>query len=153
MIQIDYLADHPKLISQLSPMLLEQWREMLPEDTIATREAKLRRHLNRDTLPIAWVAHVDGAACGMAALREQDLHGYQDRTPWLGGVFVAEPFRRHGLGAALCQTVETNARAMGYTTLYLFTLDKQDWYVRQGWTSDEPCTWRGHAGDIMSKKL
>ncbi|MGH8583542.1 MAG: hypothetical protein ACREWG_12315, partial [Gammaproteobacteria bacterium] len=57
---ISYLADHPEFIMTLVRWSLEQWRFVLPEDTAATRTAKFQSHLNRDVLPVAWVAHCDG---------------------------------------------------------------------------------------------
>jgi len=109
--------------------------------------------MNRDQLPIAWVAHANGQLLGTAALRVHDLEGREDLTPWLGGVFVGSQFRRQGVGAALCATVEEAARSRGTQTLYLFTLDKQAWYSRQGWTVLAPCVWHQRPGDIMSKRL
>lgn len=54
--------------------------------------------MNRDALPIAWIAHANGQLLGTAALRVHDLEGREDLTPWLGGVFVGTHFRRQGIG-------------------------------------------------------
>jgi GNAT superfamily N-acetyltransferase len=151
--RIDNLADHPELITPLAQALLEEYRALRPEDTIHTRTAKLRAHLNRDTLPIAWVAHGEGQALGTAALRVHDLEGREDLTPWLGGVFVLPQHRRRGIGQALCAVVEEKAASLAVSALYLFTLDRQAWYARLGWSLLAPCTWRGHPGDIMCKRL
>jgi N-acetylglutamate synthase-like GNAT family acetyltransferase len=108
--------------------------------------------MNRDKLPIAWVAHASGQLLGSAALRVHDLEGREDLTPWLGGVFVGSHFRRRGIGAAaLCATVEDEARSRGIQTLYLFTLDKQAWYSRLGWTVLAPCVWHQWPVDTMRK--
>ena len=109
--------------------------------------------MNRDKLPIAWVAHANGQLLGTAALRVHDLEGREDLTPWLGGVFVGTQFRRQGIGAVLCATVEHEARSRGIQTLYLFTLDKQAWYSHLGWTPLGPCVWHQRPGDIMCKQL
>src|SRR5262245_6925749 len=82
-----------------------------------------------------------------------DLEGREDLSPWLGGVFVGPDFRRRGIGATLCTTVEDAARSRGIQTLYLFTLDKQAWYSRLGWTLLAPCVWHQRPGDVMCKKL
>lgn len=152
-VQIDYLADRPEFIAILAPWLLAQWRHFVPEDTLDARSARLRAHLNRDTLPIAWVAHTDTQVLGIAALREHDLESDTDLTPWLGGVYVAAQFRRRGIGAALCQAGETKAQVLAFPSIYLFTLDQQIWYARQGWRAYSACTWRGRTGDIMFKAL
>ena len=126
---------------------------MLGEKTPDARVKKLRAHMNRDELPIAWVAHADGQLLGTAALRVHDIEGREDLTPWLGGVFVGSPFRRRGIGAALCATVEDSARSRGIQTLYLFTIGKQAWYSRLGWDVFGPCVWHRRPGDIMCKQL
>ena len=152
-VRISYLIDHPEYIPPLAQWLFEQWDAILGEKTPDARTKKLNAHMNRDELPIAWVAHANGQLLGTAALRVHDLEERKDLTPWLGGVFVGAQFRRRGIGAALCATVEEAARMRGMQTLYLFTLDKQAWYSRQGWTLLAPCVWHERPGDIMSKRL
>ena len=152
-VRISYLVEHPEYIPQLAQWLFEEWDAILGEKTPETRLKKLNAHMNRDQLPIAWVAHANGQLLGTASLRVHDLEGHEDLTPWLGGVFVASPFRRRGIGAALCATVEDAARTRAVQTLYLFTLDKQAWYSRLGWTVIGPCVWQQRPGDIMCKQL
>jgi predicted N-acetyltransferase YhbS len=152
-VRIGYLVDYPECIPQLAQWLFEEWGSILGETTADARIKKLHAHLNRDELPIAWVAHANGQVLGTAALRVHDLEGREDLTPWLGGVFVGSQFRRRGIGAALCATVEDAARSRGIQTLYLFTLDKQAWYSRLGWTVLGPCVWHQRPGDIMCKQL
>jgi N-acetylglutamate synthase-like GNAT family acetyltransferase len=152
-VRISYLIENPEYIPQLAQWLFEQWSSMLGEKTLEARIKKLNAHMNREQLPIAWVAHANGQLLGTAALRVHDLEGREDLTPWLGGVFVGPDFRRRGIGAALCATVEDAARSRGIQTLYLFTLDKQAWYSRMGWTLLAPCVWHQRPGDIMYKQL
>jgi N-acetylglutamate synthase-like GNAT family acetyltransferase len=152
-VQISYLVEHPEYIPQLAQWLFEQWDAILGEQTPGPRIKKLNAHMNRDELPIGWVAHANGQVLGTAALRVHDLEGREDLTPWLGGVFVGPQFRRRGIGPTLCATVEDAARSRGIKTLHLFTLDKQAWYSRLGWTVLAPCVWHDRSGDIMCKQL
>ena len=150
--KISYLADHPEFIETLAPWVFEHWRPILTEETLDSRIARLQSHLNRNELPIALVAHSESDVYGTAALRFHDLPGREDLSPWLGGVFVAQPFRRRGIGAALCTAIEDmTIEQFNLNTLYLFTLDKQAWYQDRGWSFFEPCAWLGRAGDIMVK--
>ena len=151
--QISYLTQHPEYIPQLAQWLFEQWGSTLGEETPDARITILKTHMNRDRLPIAWVAHANGQLLGTAALRVHDLEGREDLTPWLGGVFVGSQFRHQGIGTALCAAVEEEARSRAIHTLYLFTLDKQAWYSRLGWTILGPCVWQHRPGDIMCKPL
>ncbi len=142
-VQIKYLIDHPEYIPQLAEWLFKQWGSTLGE---RTPEDRIK--------PIAWVAHANGQLLGTAALRVHDFKAREDLTPWLGGVFVGPHFRRQGIGAALCATVEDEARSRGIQTLYLFTLDKQAWYSRLGWTLLAPSVWHPVGPvDIMRKPL
>src|SRR5436309_10812867 len=152
-VQISYLIKHPGYIPELAQWLFEQWDSILGEGNPDARIKNLMAHMNRDKLPIAWVAHANGQLFGTAALRVHDLEGREDLTPWLGGVFVGAHFRRRGIGAALCARVEDEARSRKIKTLYLFTLDKQAWYSRLGWTLLAPCVWQQRPGDIMCKRL
>jgi hypothetical protein len=87
-VRISYLIEHPEYVAQLAQWLFEQWGSILGEKTPEARIKKLNAHMNRDRLPIAWVAHVNGQLLGTATLRVHDLEGREDLTPWLGGVFV-----------------------------------------------------------------
>src|SRR5260370_40697846 len=120
-VRISYLIEHPEYIPQLAQWLFEQWDSILDEKTPEARIEKLKAHMNRDELPIAWVAHANGQLFGTAALRVHDLEGREDLTSWLGRGFVDSAFRRRGIGAALCATVEDAPRSRGIRTLYLFT--------------------------------
>lgn len=152
--QIDLLTDHPNYIDTLAPWLLAYWRPFLPEDTLEMRIDKLVRHCNRDTMPLALVAHDGDHVFGTAALRTCDLPGYERLTPWLGGVFVGETFRGRGIGAKLCQAIEAITRTRFHLEeIYLFTLDKTQWYSNLGWSAYLSCEWEGQPGTIMKKSL
>jgi GNAT superfamily N-acetyltransferase len=151
--KISYLSDVPDLASQLIPGLLDHWRAVAPEDTAEARAQRFRAHMNRDVLPIAWLAHDGGQALGTASLRATDLPGRVELTPWLGGVYVAPPFRGRGIASALCRAVEERAATLGYERMYLFTLDQQRLYERLGWLRLERAEWRGRTADVMTKAL
>ena len=151
--KISYLADVPELASQLIPGLLDHWRALVPEDTAEARRQRFQAHMNRDVMPIAWLAHEGDQALGTASLRASDLPGREDLSPWLGGVYVAPPFRGRGIASALCGAVEERAAALGYDRLYLFTLDQQRLYERLGWRPFARAEWRGHTADVMCKTL
>ncbi len=151
--QISYLADIPDASAALIPGLLDHWRYIAPEETVESRQARFKAHLNRDELPIAWVAHSGDRVFGTAAIRIHDLPGREDLTPWLGGVFVLPAFRRRGIASALCRAVEEKARDLGFQRLFLFTLDQQSLYKSLGWGPYQAANWRGHTADILLKQL
>lgn len=148
---ISYLADHPEFISVLAPAVFEYWHTVLRDETLDSRISKLQSHLNKEVLPIAWVAHDKGEVFGTAALRLNDLDGSENLSPWLGGVFVLPSHRRRGVASALSIFVEQQAWLRGYETLYLFTPNQQALYGRLGWVESEKLTWQGLKSSIMVK--
>ena len=110
-VRISHLIEHPEYVPQLAQWLFEQWDFILGKKNPETRIEKLTVQMNRDELPIAWVAHGNGQLFGTAALSVDGPEGREDLTPWLSGVFVGSHFRRRGIGAALCAHVEDEARS------------------------------------------
>jgi hypothetical protein len=82
-VQISYLIEHPEYVPRLAQWLFEQWDFIRGEKNAETRIEELREHMNRDELPIAWVAHGNGQLFGTAALRVDGPEGREDLTPWL----------------------------------------------------------------------
>ncbi|MDH5547565.1 MAG: GNAT family N-acetyltransferase [Gammaproteobacteria bacterium] len=152
--KIDFLVNHPHFIETLAPPITQHWQPIVHDETLDTRKAKLRTHMNERDLPIAWVAYEGSTVFGTASLRVNDLPGYEHLTPWLGGVFVLPQYRGKGIGAALCTAVEHHAaNVTGISRLYLFTLDLESWYQHMGWQTMETCTWCDQDGVIMLKDL
>ena len=151
--QLTYLADKPDFIPALAAGALAQYADLWPDRTLEWRIARLRAHMNRQTLPIAWVIHDGHKVFGTAALRVSDFEGQEHLTPWLGGVYVFPESRGAGMGTALCATVEGEAVRRGVSGLYLGTFDQHRWYESMGWSVLQPGTLRGRSCDIMYKPL
>ena len=117
-VRISYLIEHPEYVPQLAQWLFEQWNFIRGEKNPETRIEELREHMNRDDLPIAWVAHGNGQLFGTAALRVDGPEGREDLTPWLSGVFVGPHFRRRGIwGRAMCSRGGRGSVARGTDSL------------------------------------
>lgn len=148
---ISFLADHPEFVSILAPAIFEHWRAILRDETLDSRISKLQAHLNKEGLPIAWVAHDKGEVFGTAALRLSDLDGSENLSPWLGGVFVLPAHRCKGVASALSIFVEQQAWLRGHEALYLFTPNQQALYANLGWVESEIIIWHGLKSSIMVK--
>ena len=74
-VQISYLIEHPGYIPQLAQWLFEQWDSILGEETSEARIEKLKAHMNRDQLPIAWVAHANGQLSELPPFASMILRG------------------------------------------------------------------------------
>lgn len=151
--EIRYLADHPELVPTLGEWLHAEWGHTVPWGTPQGFAERFRAHLNRDVLPIALVALEGGGFLGTASLRVADMESRPDRTPWLGGVYVAEEARGRGVGEALVRAVEDLAREMGFREMYLFATDREGFYRRLGWSVVEHTEHYGEAAVVMRTEL
>lgn len=151
--QISLLLEHPDAIEILAPQATAYWQQFSEAESLEKRRAKYRRHLNRNGLPTAWVAHNGKDYFGTAALRICDYDERPNLSPWLGGVFVRPEYRGQGIASMLCEAVCKFARQKGFDSLHLLTLDKQPLYRRMGWRNTEKVTWLGRSASIMVKNL
>src|ERR1041385_9581924 len=110
-VQISYLVEYPQYIPQLAQWLFEEWDTILGEKTPEASIKNLNAHMNRDQLPIAWVAHANGQLLGTAALRLHDLEEREDLTPWLGGGVLGAAAMPAGVGCG-----ESHTTTIAYTT-------------------------------------
>ncbi len=79
-------------------------------------------HLAADApAEMVYVAEVDGQVVGLASLRL--LPQALDPVPYaeLSELYVADAYRRHGVGRALVRTIEAEARAAGAQQMVLLT--------------------------------
>lgn len=149
--QIEYLADHPGLLTELALLHHEQWGYLRPDKSLEERTEQLRAACGRGGVPTVVVAVEDGALCGSAMLIASDMDTRPDLTPWLAGVYVAAAFRGRGCGSALVRRIESEASALGVPRLYLYTPDAAGFYRRLGWNVEERCEYLGREVVVMSK--
>src|ERR1700704_3831226 len=98
---IEYLADFPDALPILAEWQHREWGHLRAGDSLEKRRARLQGYSNRDRIPLTVVALEGGEVLGSASLVLHDMETRMELTPWLAGVFVGEPYRREGIGAAL----------------------------------------------------
>ena len=140
--RIEYLADFPEATPILAAWHHAEWADVIPDWPREQVEADLRAHTGRRQIPTTFVA-VDGDQfVGSASLLVDDLEGWKQLGPWLASVYVVPQWRRRGIGSRLVTRVVEEARALEIPTLYLWTPDRQEYYLRLGWQF----VTRGHCG-------
>jgi N-acetylglutamate synthase-like GNAT family acetyltransferase len=90
---------------------------------------------------------------GSSALLKHDMETKTHLTPWLASAYVAEPYRRQGIGSKLVLHAMKKAKEDNFEKLYLFTPDQENFYKKLGWTSIEKDIYHNHKIIIMQTML
>jgi GNAT superfamily N-acetyltransferase len=151
--QIDYLAHHHEHLATLAAWHHAQWGHLHPGETVEGRRRRLREQAQESGIPLVVVALEEEQPLGSASIVAHDMDSHLEWTPWLASVFVASPFRGRGIGTALVERIEDEARRMDVDMLYLYTPDRTTFYQRLGWQPLSRETYRGEAVTVMRKAL
>ena len=151
--QIEYLADHVDAIPVLARSHHAEWAAITPHLTVSDRVARFQACARRGAIPTGFVAVVNRSVVGQACLVECDLDSHRHLSPWLASVLVARNYRGLGIGSALSERATEEAQVLGFARAYLFTLDKQSFYRRLGWSTLEHTTFLGHPVTVMVREL
>lgn len=74
---------------------------------------KISERLNKNRLPLAFVALMGSQPIGTASLKIQEMTTHKHFYHWLGTVYVAGKHRKQGIGAALVDRAVTKAKELG----------------------------------------
>jgi RimJ/RimL family protein N-acetyltransferase len=133
MVQIALLADHAEVIPTLAQWFRSQWPDYYAGRTLDDIAQDFRADRNRDDLPVRLVAFDAGELVGTIVLREHALRAHPEYRPGLGGLYVAIPHRRRGIGAELVRAGMATAHRLGYETVYTATNTAGGILARLGW--------------------
>jgi len=151
--KIEYLADRPEYVAALAVWHRREWGHLRPDESMEARAAKLRAWSGHRQIPTVFIATVDDTLLGSAMLVPHDMDTRMQWTPWLAGVVVAPERRGRCIGASLAQYAATEASALGFTMLYLYTFGTEEYYARLGWERIERDSYLGGAVTVMSRSL
>ncbi len=150
-IQISPLRDCPQHIPTLSKIWHDALGEAWGEDYTASRmEQILSEQLNADQIPIAITAVLDDEPIGMCCIRaSEDIKPYI--VPCLGALCVRPELRNNGVGAALVRAAIKINQEIGFSRLYLFTVDMtiSKWYEQFGFYSLGIKEWEDGSSSVM----
>ena len=150
---IDYLAEHPAFIPALSLWFLREWQDYYGDKTWQDVAGTFDERLNISRLPLALVAFEEDRPLGVISLLEESINTRQHLTPWLGGLYVREDARRHGIGKQLIEAAVGEARKLGVEQLYIGIRKAEDYYLKLGWASVERMDYYGEDITIMRLDL
>jgi RimJ/RimL family protein N-acetyltransferase len=133
MITIGFLADYPDTIPTLAKWFRDQWPDYYADMSQAELERDFLEDASRSRLPIRLVAFESNELAGTIILRERGSETLPDLQPELGGLYVVESHRGHGIGTELVRAGMQLARDQGYGAVYATTVAAAGILERLGW--------------------
>ena|SRR5438105_5861315 len=150
--KIEHLADHPVHVPTVAAWQQAQFGYLTPAATLEDRTGRLRRSLQKDALPTAFIAlSGSGTILGSAGILPATIT-HKHLTPWLSSVYVPDEHRGKGIASALSLRAIAEAARLGFERLYLFTPHSETLYARLGWRTFERIEYNGLPLTLMERQ-
>lgn len=133
MITIGYLADYRESIPTLVTWFRDQWPDYYASWSREDMEMSFGLDASRNRIPCRLVAFESNVLAGTIVLREHSSESLPEYQPELGGLYVAEFQRGHGIGTALVRAGMKVGRDLGYKRVFATTLLASGILERSGW--------------------
>jgi RimJ/RimL family protein N-acetyltransferase len=133
MITIGFLADYPDIIPALAKWFRDQWPDYYANWSQAEMEQDFLEDTSRDRLPIRLIAFESSELAGTIVLREHGTEALPEFQPELGGLYVIESHRGHGIATELVRAGMKLALDQGYETVFATTVVAARILERLGW--------------------
>jgi predicted N-acetyltransferase YhbS len=133
MITIRFLADHLDTLPTLAKWFRAQWPDYHAATSQEGMEQDFLEDASRDRLPIRLVAFESNELAGTIILRESGTETLPEFQPELGGLYVVESHRNHGIATELIRAGMQVAREQGYETVFATTVAAAGILERLGW--------------------
>ena len=151
--KIEYLADYPAFVPTIAAWQQAQFGYLTPNTTFEDRTERLRRSLQKDTLPMALIALSEtGTLLGSAGILPTTIT-HQHLTPWLSSVYVPDEHRGRGIASALSLRAIVETAKLGFERLYLFTPRSESLYARIGWKTFGRIEYNGTPLTLMERPV
>lgn len=133
MITIGFLIDFPDTVPTLAKWFRDQWPDYYVFMSQVEMEQGFLSEASRDRLPIRLIAFESSELAGTIVLREHGTEALPEFQPELGGLYVVESHRVHGIGTELVRAGMKLAHDQGYKTVYATTVRAVGILERSGW--------------------
>ena len=133
MIIIDFIANHLDTIPTLTKWFRNQWTEYYADLSDEAMMQDFLEDVSRDSLPSRLVAFEGNELVGTIVLREGDAELLLEPPPELGGLYVTESHRGHGIATELVKAGMKLAHDQGYSEICATTVKAVGILERLGW--------------------
>ncbi len=152
-VKIHFLGDHAEFIPTIAQWHQNQWHLISPDLTTDLRIMLYRSYISSVDIPTCFVALSKNQPVGSASLVESDMETHRHLGPWLASVYVHSDYRNQGVATQLIERCIRCAQQKQIKTLYLFTADKMNFYLRRGWQLIESTFYHQEKVDIMAYSI
>jgi GNAT superfamily N-acetyltransferase len=133
-VKIDYLANHRRHIQTLASWFKAENPDFFADSSLRDIEREhFESRLNRDSLPVSFIALADNSAVGTIALLLESITTHSHLSPWLGALHVHPEFRHQGIGMALVSHGLKKAGELGFDGVYVGISRAEERYISEGW--------------------
>ena len=133
MITIGFLADYLDTIPTLANWFREQWTDYYAGMSQEQMEQNFLSDASRDRLPIRLIAFESNELAGTIVLRENGTEMLPEFKPELGGLYVVDSHRGHGVATKLVRAGMQLALDQGYEAAFATTVVAAGILERLGW--------------------
>jgi len=130
---IGFLADHLHTIPTLVKWFRAQWSDYYADMSDEEMTQDFLEDISRTSIPTRLVAFEANEVVGTIVLRGSGTETFPEHDPELGGLYVVETQRGHGIGTDLVQAGMKLARNQGYTAISATTVKAAGILERLGW--------------------
>lgn len=130
---IGFLADHLHTIPTLVKWFRAQWSDYYADVSDEEMTQDFLEDISRTSIPTRLVAFEANEVVGTIVLRGSGTETFPEHEPELGGLYVVETQRGHGIGTDLVQAGMKLARDQGYTAISATTVKAAGILERLGW--------------------
>jgi len=133
MITIDFLANHLDTIPTLTKWFRDQWSDYFADWSDEDMMKDFLEDISRNNLPSRLVAFDANELVGTIVLRESETEVFSEYQPELGGLYVMESYRGHGIGTELVRAGMKLAQSQGYSAVSATTVKAAGILENLGW--------------------
>jgi len=133
MITVGFLADNLDTIPTLIHWFRNQWPDYHAAMSDEEMEQDFLEDASHDRLPIRLVAFESNQLAGTITLRDNGSAMLPELQPELGGLYVVESHRRHGVATELVRAGMQLAHKQGYEVVFATTVEAAGILERFGW--------------------
>ena len=136
-IRIVHLMEKPSVIPILTQWFIEEWTPWYGPKGTGDAKQDLEECSRSDVLPICLIAlRKDNTVLGTGALKLKSVGSKRSDGPWMSALLVDKKHRYQGVGTALIEAIELEARKLGFKFVYCSTNTAQSTLQRRGWKTN-----------------